>query len=402
MIPFEEALRLISENTHVLPPIERDIADLNFDVLAEDIQAQKDIPFFSNSAMDGYALHYEDTRNAPVILKVKGLIRAGGSSNFELGKGEAVKIMTGAPLVEGADAVVMVEDTEEQEQKVQVKKAVRKGENVRLQGEEIKKDQVGLKKGTALNPASAGFLASMGRQKVQVYRKPRISILMTGNELILPGQKLERGQIWESNSFILTAALKEVGINPIVLGNVPDDLHDIKKRILTGLDTSDIILIAGGISVGDYDFVQEALLSFDVKKIFWRVATKPGKPTFFGVKGNKLIFGLPGNPASVLVTYLEYVRPAVLKMMGHSRVLLREAEAILEEELKKKLDRANLLRGIFREKDGRVYVKTTGPQNSYMLESFSRANCLIFLEKEKKKFHPGEPVKIHILPWKTL
>lgn len=401
MILFEEALRLISENTHILPATERDISELNLEVLAEDVQAQKDIPFFSNSAMDGYALRSEDTRMAPVVLKVKGFIQAGDSSNMEVGKEEAAKIMTGAPLVEGADAVVMVEDTEEQGHKVLVKKVVKKGEHVRLQGEEIKKDQVGLKKGTPLNPASVGFLASMGRQSVRVYGKPRISILMTGNELILPGQELKKGQIWESNSFVLTAALREVGIEPIVLGNVRDDLQDIKDRIQTGLDSSDVILIAGGISVGDFDFVQEAILNLQVKNIFWRVAVKPGKPTFFGIKGKKLIFGLPGNPASVLVTYLEYVRPAVLKMMGHRRVYLREVEAILEEELKKKPDRANFLRGIFREQNGRIHVKTAGLQNSYMLESFAKANCLIFLEKGKNIFHLGEKVKIQILPWEA-
>jgi molybdopterin molybdotransferase len=401
LILFEEALRLISENTHVLPATERDIFDLDQEVLAEDVQAQKDIPFFSNSAMDGYALRSDDTLNAPVVLTVKGFIQAGDSSSMEVGKGEAVKIMTGAPLVEGADAVVMVEDTEEQEQKVLVKKVVKKGEHVRLQGEEIKKDQIGLKKGTPLNPASVGFLASMGRQKVQVYGKPRISILMTGNELISPGKELKKGQIWESNSYVLTTALRELGINPIVLGNARDDLQDIKERIQSGLDRADVLLIAGGISVGDYDFVQEAVLGLGVKKIFWRVAVKPGKPTFFGIKGKKLIFGLPGNPASILVTYLAYVRPAVLKMMGHHRVYLSEVEAILEEELKKKTDRVNFLRGVFREQNGRIYVKTAGFQNSYMLESFAKANCLIFLEKEKNIFFPGEKVKIQILPWKV-
>lgn len=401
MISFQEALKLISKNTHVLAATERDISDLNFEVLAEDVQAQKDIPFFSNSAMDGYALRSEDTLMAPVVLKVKGFIRAGDSSNMEVGKGEAAKIMTGAPLVNGADAVVMVEETEEQGQKVLVKKVVKKGKHVRLQGEEIKKDQVGLKKGTPLNPASMGFLASMGRQKVQVYGKPRISILMTGNELISPGQELKNGQIWESNSFVLTAALREVGINPIVLENARDDLQDTKERIQAGLDTSDVLLITGGISMGDYDFVQEAVLGLHVKKIFWRVAVKPGKPTFFGSKGKKLIFGLPGNPASVLVTYLEYIRPAVLKMMGHRHVYLKEVEAILEEELKKKPGRANFLRGIYREHNGKIYVKTTGLQNSYMLESFAKANCLIILEKGRDVFCSGEKVQIQILPWEA-
>jgi molybdopterin molybdotransferase len=191
-----------------------------------------------------------------------------------------------------------------------------------------------------------------------------------------------------------------VNIKPIFLGIVRDKLLDLERQIQEGLKNSDILLISGGISVGDYDFVQEILLRLGVDKVFWRVAVKPGKPTFFGKKGVKLIFGLPGNPVSVLVTFLEYVRPAILKMMGQRDVLLQEREAILEEKLQKETDRAYLLRGVFQEKNRMAYVKSAGLQCSHILESFAGANCLIFLEKEKKSFKPGERVKIQILPWK--
>lgn len=400
MIPFEVAQKLVLDNTSIPFPTEKSIYEINSDILAEDVRAQKDIPFFPNSAMDGFALCSEEMQIAPVALKMKGCIRAGDSPKIKVDKGEAVKIMTGAPMPNGADAVVMVEDTEEKGKDVLVKKTVKKGENVRNQGEEIKKGQIGLKKGISLNPASLGFLASLGREKVMVFSQPKVSVLVTGNELVRPGNELKSGKIWESNSVALNAALDELDIKPISLGIARDNLQDLEKRIKEGLRSSDILLICGGVSVGEYDLVQEVLLKLKIKKIFWRIAAKPGKPTFFGTKGKKLIFGLPGNPASVLVTFLEYVRPAILKMKGRNDVMLPEAEAILEEKLQKKAGRSNFLRGIFREKNGKKYVESAGLQNSHILESFARANCLIYLEKDKKIFKPGERVKIQILPWK--
>ena len=400
MIHFEEALRLVLSNTPILPITEKNNYEINSDILAQDIRAKEDLPLFSNSAMDGFALRSEDTHPVPVDLKIKGCIKAGDSPGIKVGEGEAVKIMTGVPMPEGADAVVMVEDTEEKERKVLIKKSIKKGENVRPKGEEIKKGQIGLKKGTRLNPASLGFLASMGWEKVKVFGKPKVSVLITGSELVKPGLKLMPGKKWESNSVVLNSALAEVNIKPIFLGIVRDKLLDLERQIQEGLKNSDILLISGGISVGDYDFVQEILLKLKIKKIFWLVAVKPGKPTFFGKKGEKLVFALPGNPVSVLVTFLEFVRPAILKMMGQRDVLLQEREAILEEKLQKETDRAYLLRGVFQEKNRMAYVKSAGLQCSHILESFTGANCLIFLEKEKNFYEKGERVKIQILPWK--
>jgi molybdopterin molybdotransferase len=400
MITFKNALDLVLVNTPILPAVLKNVHEIDSDVLAEDIEAKVDLPVFSNSAMDGYALRFEDTHSVPVVLKIKGCIKAGDFPRAIVGKGEAAKIMTGAPLPEGANAVVIVEDTEEKEKTIIVKESVKKGENVRLKGEEIKKGQIALKKGTKLNPASLGFLAAMGWEKVRVFSKPKVSLLITGNELVKPGRELKPGKIWGSNLTTLNAALDQINIKSAFSGTARDSLQDLEKKIQKGLETSDILLISGGISVGDYDFVQELLLKQKVKKIFWRVAIKPGKPTFFGIKGKKLIFGLPGNPASVLVTFLEFVRPAILKMMGQKDVLLHERKAILEGKLQKKVDRAYFLKGVLQERNGRAYVKSAGLQNSHILESFSKANCLVFLEKEKKFFKKGERIKIQILPWK--
>jgi molybdopterin molybdotransferase len=395
MISFEKALNLVLDHTPSLLPVEKTIYEINSDILAEDIKAKGDLPLFSNSAMDGFALRSEDTHSVPVALKIKGCIKAGDSPGIKVNEGEAVKIMTGAPLPESADAVVMKEDTEEKEKEVLVKKSIREGENVRPQGEELKKGQLALKKAIRLNPSSLGFLAALGYEKAKVFSKPKVSLLITGSELVKPGRELKPGEIWESNSTTLKAALGELNIKPIFLGIAKDNFEDLERQIHEGLRTSDILLISGGISVGDYDFVQEILLRQGVDKVFWRVAIKPGKPTFFGKKGDKLVFGLPGNPISVLVIFLEFVRPAILKMMGQRDVLLQEREAILEEKLQKKPDRAYFFKGMFQEKNGLAYVKSAGLQHSHVLGSFAGANCLVFLEKEKKSFKPGEKV-----PWK--
>lgn len=399
MISFEEALELVLSHTSILPVCEKDIYEIKGDVLAEEIRARADVPIFSNSAMDGFALRSEDIVSCPVSLKIKGCIKAGDFPSEKVDRGGAFKIMTGAPLPPGADAVVMLEETEEREGEVIIRKSAKKGENVRFKGEEIKKGQMALEKGTILDPASVGFLAALGWQDVKVYRRPLVSLLITGSELVKPGSELGPGQIWESNSALLRQALAEVNIRPIGLGLIPDQREKLGTSIQEGLNSSDILLISGGISVGDFDFVQDILLKCSIQKIFWRVAIKPGKPVFFGKKGRAMVFGLPGNPASVLVAYLQFVRPAILKMRGYREVLLKERVAVLMEDIKKKPGRAHFLRGIFHEKDGDIYVRSAGLQHSHVLRSFSRANCLIFLEQDKKFFKKGEAVKIQILPW---
>ncbi|MFQ6069433.1 MAG: gephyrin-like molybdotransferase Glp [Candidatus Aminicenantales bacterium] len=399
MISFKEAQNTVLDSTPILDQSEIRVDKIYSGVLAEDIKAKEDIPLFTNSAMDGFALRSRDTVHVPAALKLKGCIKAGDYPAFTVGRGEAAKIMTGAFLPPGADAVVMVEETEEKAGEVIVKKAVKKGENVRFKGEEIKKGQVALNKGTKLNPAAAGFLAALGYEKVWIFSKPRVALLITGNELIKPGEEIKPGKTWESNSVSLQAALADLNISPLSLGTARDSEPDLERGVKKGLSSSDILIISGGVSVGKYDLVQEILLREGVKRIFWRVAIKPGKPLFFGKKEKTLVFGLPGNPVSALVTFLEFVRPAILKMMGQKEFFLKEKEAILEHEFHKKSDRSYLLRGFVQEKKGTLQVKSTGSQQSHMLSSFARANCLIYLDKDKVYFRPGEKVKIHILPW---
>ncbi|MFC2156319.1 gephyrin-like molybdotransferase Glp [Acidobacteriota bacterium] len=401
MISVDEALKKVMELTPQLPPVRKSLAEIGSNVLAEDVCAQSDVPMFTNSAMDGFAVHSEDISSVPVSLKLRGAVKAGDNLFKKMDRGEAIKIMTGAPLPDGADAVVMVEYTEQKGDTVIVNRTVKTGENVRFQGDEIKRGEIGLEMGTRINPASAGFLASLGRGYAEVFAKPRVGIVVTGDELVPPGLTLKPGQIWESNSTTVKSALSEFRIVPIYSGNARDTREDLKEHLRDALEASDILLVCGGISVGDYDFVQETLLGLGVERSFWRVAIKPGKPTFFGTQGEKLVFGLPGNPASVLVTYLIFVRPAILRMMGRQDIHLPQVEAVLEEDLTIKGDRTNYMRGIFQRSslDGISSVRRAGLQTSSILESFSRANCLIILEKGKTEFKRGESVKIAVLPW---
>lgn len=399
MIPFEEALKLVLDHTPLLSPVRKRIYELGPDILAEDIRALKDMPPFTNSAMDGFALRAEDTAEAPVTLKVIRCLRAGDAGRFKVQPGEAVRIMTGARLPKGADAVVKKEDVEEGKETIVVRETVKTGENVRPRGEEMKKGEMALRRGVRLNPASIGLLSALGYESVNVYRKPRISLLVTGDELVPPGQKIRAGKIHDSNSPSLAASLAGLNMPAARLCFLPDNRCRLTTFFRKSLEDSDVLLISGGISVGDYDFVQEELLKLGVKRVFWKVAIKPGKPTFFGQKDSALIFGLPGNPVSALVVFLEFVRPSLLKMAGEKNLFLHEGEARLEEKLRKKADRLYFISGRLIQKDGAASVRSTGLQHSHMLSPLATANCLIILEKDREFYRAGEKVRVHYLPW---
>jgi molybdopterin molybdotransferase len=402
MISVEEAKRLILENTRVLEPTDVPLTEAKGYVLAEDLISPLNLPFFTNSAMDGYAVKSRDTKEVTesnlLSLKIIGTVRAGDFPNFILGDGEAVKIMTGAPLPQGADSVVMVEYTEEEGGNVKVKRAVNPGENVRYEGEEIKKGEIALKDGTLLNSASIGFIAELGIKKVRVYRRPKLALVITGEELVGLDEELEPGKIRDTNSITLGSALSQEKIEFSFFGRVRDKIADIEEKLKDSLEWCDVLLITGGVSVGDYDYVKEVLKKLGVESIFWRVAQRPGEPLFFGKRGDSLIFGLPGNPASSLVCFYEYVRPALRKMIGRRDVFLLELEALLLEEIRKKPGKTHFLRGYLEKKDDSFYVKSTGTQGSHILKSFALSNCLIVVPKDITHLLPQSRVKVHLLP----
>src|SRR3989337_388636 len=291
MLPVEEAQQSILGNTKVLDPVEIPLTEAGGLVLAEDIISPVNLPYFTNSAMGGYAVKSKDTmgakENSPVTLKVMGVIRAGDYPDCTIRDNVAAKIMTGAPLPNGADAVVMVEYTEEETGIVKVKRSVNQGENVRYEGEEIKKGEIALEKGTELNPASIGFIAGLGIRKIRVYRRPRVAFFVTGEEVVGIDEELRPGKIRDTNSITLSMALSQENVEFLFLGRARDELSDIEEKLKKGLKVCDLLIVTGGVSVGDYDYVKKALENIAVEAIIWRVAQRPGGHQCFSEKKEK-------------------------------------------------------------------------------------------------------------------
>jgi len=315
MIRYEEALEKVLKNTKPLPLEKVLIEDSLGRVLKEDIYSKIEMPPFDKAAMDGYALNAQDLKVAPKKLRVIGLIQAGDSFKKKIKRGECVKIMTGAPLPAGADSVIMGEDTRQFGEYVKITKIVRKGENICFQGEDLKAGQKVLSRGTVISSSQVAVLATVGKSFVRLSRKPKVCILNTGGEIVRPGVKLGKNQIYNSNGPMLKALLESDGIKSGSLGIVKDNEEELKKAIKNGLK-SDVLLISGGVSMGEYDLIPKVLVSLGVKKIFHKVNIKPGKPLFFGLKDKTLIFGIPGNPVSNFSSYLIFIRPALYKILG--------------------------------------------------------------------------------------
>jgi molybdopterin molybdotransferase len=391
MISVTEAKNLIHSHSIPLTPIKLNIDQADGHILAADIYAIYDIPAFRQSSMDGYALKFED---GITQLNLVGEMAAGTATNVSIKPGETYRIFTGAPLPEGADTVIMQEKITIQDGKVFLQdKNLKKGLNAREKGSEIKTGELAMSKGNLLTPAALGFLAGIGITEVSIFPRPKIAIILTGNELQKPGLPLAFGQVYESNSFALNAALRQAGITSIEVMEAKDELETLTKVLEIALQTNDIVLLTGGVSVGDYDFVIEAANSCGVAQIFHKVKQKPGKPLYFGEKQNQLIFGLPGNPSSVLSCFYNYVLPAIA-LLTRSENKVKEVHAVLETDYSKPTGLTHFLKGIYI--NGKA--KPLGAQESFKLSSFAQANCLICLEEDKTEFKAGDKVIVFLLP----
>ncbi len=403
MIDVNDALKLVIEHTPTLQTETLPLMETLHLVLAETIVARDDSPLFDSSQMDGYGVKVNDVRFAsdetPVALNMAGVVRAGQVYDKPLERGTAVKIFTGAMIPEGVEAVVIKENSQEINGKVLVKSSVRPGENIRRRGVEFRKGDEALPPGVLITPPVIGFLAGLGYAEVQVYRKPEVAVVVTGDELIDPQDRLEYGKIRDVNTFTIQAALQEMGIKTLSSERVPDDPQKLLESVDRLLPSADVLIVSGGVSVGDFDFVKEIFEDAGVEKIFWRVAVKPGKPTFFGTKGEKLVFGLPGNPASVLVTFYLFVRPALLRMMGRKETQPTCLSAVIESGVHKEDMRTEYLRGKLQIHNGEVSVGFHGGQHSHMLGSFANADCLVIFPKEQTHIPKGGRVKAQLLPW---
>jgi len=363
--------------------------------VAEDIISSQPLPAFNNSAMDGYAVRVEDCATG-TTLPVVGYLPAGETSSDSVKPGTVVRVMTGAPIPAGADAVVPFEDCQEGEDKITVLRLVKKGDHIRWAGEDIRPGDQIISAGTLLRPAEISLLASFRLATVAVHRRVRVALLATGDEL----QEIEelpfQGGIVNSNSPALAAAVREIGAVPLLLGIARDNLTDLRERINEGL-RADVLITSAGVSAGDRDLVREVLEEFGIIENFWKVKIKPGHPTAFGMYKNTPVFSLPGNPVSTLLIFEEFVRPALLKMMGHRSVLKTLYRATLTEPIKKKLGKLQILRVAVRiDQDGEMVVSSAGDQNTGILRTLVDAQGIALLPAERDFFAAGEKIDIHL------
>ena len=391
LITVNEAKELISDNVQPLVPKKTPLVESLGLSLAEDIFSAYNIPAFPQSSMDGYAFQWDP--NLP-SYELIGEVAAGSNSEFVLEEGCAVRIFTGAPLPQGADTVLMQEKAVVVENKLFIKdENLTKGLNVRGIGTEISKGMLALNKDTILSPSRIGFIAGIGISEVMAYPKPSVGILLTGNELQQPGNELAFGQVFDANSYSLVTALKQLHINDVKIYFVKDDLGLLTSQVMHALANHDLILITGGVSVGDYDFTIKACEAAGVESIFHKVKQKPGKPLFFGMRDNKVVFGMPGNPASVLTGFYEYVYPAISKMMRQN-FSINIIHAPLETDFKKPAGLTHFLKAIY---DGQKVSLLTG-QESYKLGTFAKANCFAIIPEDTTMIEKGSQIEIHLFP----
>ncbi|MEY8000691.1 gephyrin-like molybdotransferase Glp [Clostridium sp. Mt-5] len=386
MIDVDNALNIINESTKKLSLEKKDILSCLNKVLAEDIYSKDNLPPFDKSAMDGYAIKSEDTTNCDsenvVEFEIKGLIKAGDYCEDELKPGQTFKIMTGAPLPKGADAVIEIEKVEVEGNILKISQVVNKNNNVIKLGEEIKADELALNKGSNIRPVEIGLLASLGYSSVNIYKSPTVALIITGDELIDIDSKLQRGKIRNSNEYSLKALIKNSGAKALSLGVVADDKDNLKGKVKYALKNADIVVSSGGASVGDYDFVDNVLKEIGADMKFNSVAIKPGKPVTFATYKEKLFFSLPGNPLSLITTFEEFVKPAIEKMMGKQIGNTEEFPVILAENFKAKRGRKKYVYVEIKEDNGKYYAYKVGSQCSNHLMTMSGANGIIIIPKE--------------------
>ncbi|MEW6110713.1 MAG: gephyrin-like molybdotransferase Glp [Thermodesulfobacteriota bacterium] len=389
---LEEIPVLGTERIHILEALGR--------VLAQDVKAKRDVPAGDNSAMDGYACRHQDVAGAsasnPVKLKLIGEAAAGKPFTGRVGAGEATWIMTGALIPAGTDTVVMVEDTTREGDEVTILADPGKSRHIRSRGEDVKENETVLSKGDIVRAPEIGMLATLGHAYVHVYQRPLVAILSTGDELVDLDEPFTEGKVVCSNTYSLAAQVMECGAIPLSLGIASDDEADQRARISEGL-RADAILTSGGVSVGKYDLVKDTLSQLGMRVKFWKVAMKPGKPLVFGTIGNKPVFGLPGNPTSAMISFEQFVRPALLKMMGHVNLFRPLIEATLADDAPKEPSRLHLVRCQVFEKDGKLMARRTANQSSGALRSMVLADGLMILAPEDAPFTAGKTVQVQLL-----
>ena len=389
MISVHEALEIVSKHQYSSTPVEVSLEDsLNY-VLAEDVKAKISMPPFNQSAMDGYAVHIHESNTYRLV----GEVKAGDAHSYNLKAGEAVRIFTGAKVPKTANAVIMQEKVNRNENKISIETTPSHFENIRPLGEQIHQDEIALTKGTKLNPSSVSYLVSLGISTIKVYPKPKVSVIVTGSELIPMGADYIDGKIYESNSIAIKLSLAKEGIDNVNVFKVQDDYQSTENMLKQAIENSDFVLVSGGISVGEYDFVGRALRNLNTEELFYKVKQKPGKPLFFGKNNNTYVFALPGNPASALTCFYIYALPMLRAFSNEPKTHLKRVQRKISHEVKIKGDRAQFLKASC---DGHK-VTILGNQSSAMIHGFNNANCLVFIEENTNYIEENTKLNIILL-----
>lgn len=391
MIAVEEALSIVLKNRFALT--ETEILPLEQCLnrnLAKAVQAPIDLPRHRLSSMDGFALCIHNSNR----FILKGEVKAGDAQNPDLQPGECVRIFTGAVVPDKADTVVMQEKTQRKENIIIIEPPLHQNQNIRQVGSQVKKGDFPLEKGQVLQASGLAFLRSLGFEKVEVIRNPKVTLILTGNELTNPGEPLTRGKIYESNSLLLQIALEQQGIQPQLITHVEDSIEATSNTLKNALNNSDVVLVSGGISVGDYDFVKVALEQLAVETLFYKVRQRPGKPLYFGKKENSFVFALPGNPASTLSCFYIYVVPLLIGLKGGLSEGLMRINLPLAHDFKSEEPRALFLKALLKNRS----IEILDRQHSSMIVSFAKANALVYLPEKKAALKKGDLVETILLP----
>ncbi len=400
MIEYADARSLVLAAARALPAETVPLAAALGRTLARDISAREPVPPFTKATMDGYAVRASDTRPAgaepagAVTLEVLEDLPAGRRSRRAVGPGQAVRIMTGAPLPAGADAVVMVEDSEKRAGgRVVLRRAVRPGDNIGRAGEDLARGERALARGAVVGPAEIAVLAAAGRARVDVTRRPKVAVIATGDEIVEPGAPRRPGQIRNANGPALAAMASAAGADAAYLGIARDRASSLRAKLARARG-ADVLVLSGGVSVGDYDLVKDELRAVGVKPVFWQVRIKPGKPVFFGRRGRQLVFGLPGNPTSALVTFLLFVGPALDRLLGRPVPGPRSGRAALAADIALKPGRMQFLRGVLEGDGPALKVAPYADQRSGVLRSMVHGRVLIVVPAEVSRLEAGREVDI--------
>jgi len=395
MLTHEEARRIILERVRTLDAERVGLLESRGRVLAVDVAAPWGLPSFTNSAMDGYAVRAEDCRDG-VALAIIDYVPAGGRATKSVLPGTAIKIMTGAPLPDGCDSIVPFEHATEVGGTVCVGQPVVAHQHVRFAGEDVSQGEIVLASGAVVRPYEINMLACLGMEDIEVVRRPTVAIVATGDELIALGDRPVPGRIVNSNSYSLAAAIGGVGALPLLLGIAGDNLPVLREKLAEGLK-ADVLITSAGVSMGDRDLVREVLAELGVEIQFWKVKVKPGKSLAFGVLGEKLVFALPGNPVSAMLTFEEFAAPALLKMMGHRQPVKLLLPAVLQGVIRKKLGETHLVRVRLEYSGGKYLAWSAGKQDTGRLKTLLQANALAVLPAEREYFAAGEEIQVHLL-----